>query len=57
MQYIQYILPIIFLVLGIVIQTSKDPRWASSKKMGKVLIVLGIITLIARLVLYFAVSK
>ena len=50
-HYLQYILPVIFIALGLVIKYSKDPRWDSSRKMSNILIALGIITLIGRMVL------
>lgn len=50
-HYLQYILPVIFIALGLVIKYSKDPRWDSSRKMANILIALGIITLIGRMVL------
>ncbi len=54
MQYIQYILAAVFIVLGLVIKTSKDPRWQTSKKMSTVLIVLGVLVIIAKLMLEFS---
>lgn len=54
MQYIQYILAAIFIVLGLVIKISKDPRWQTSKKMSTVLIVLGVLVIIAKLMLEFS---
>ena len=50
-HYLQYILPVIFIVLGLVIKFSKDPRWESSKKMSVVLIILGVLTLLGRIFL------
>ena len=48
-SYIQYILPVIFIVLGLVIKFSKDPRWDSSRKMSTILIILGILTLLGKI--------
>ncbi len=48
-HYLQYILPVIFIALGFVLKFSKDPRWDSSRKMGTVLIILGILTLLGRI--------
>ncbi|WP_277111387.1 hypothetical protein [Chryseobacterium taklimakanense] len=48
-HYLQYILPIVFIVLGLVIKYSKDPRWDSSRKMANILIILGILTLLGRI--------
>ena len=50
-HYLQYILPVIFIVLGLVIKFSKDPWWESSKKMSVVLIILGVLTLLGRIFL------
>lgn len=47
-NYLQYILPILFIIFGLVVKRSKDPRFASSQKMGTILIVLGIIALIGK---------
>ncbi len=49
MSYLQYILPVIFIVLGLVIKFSKDPRWDSSRKMSTILIILGILTLLGKI--------
>lgn len=54
MQYIQYILPVIFIVLGIFIKTSNDPRWKTSKKMSTLLIILGVLTLVGKIILDFS---
>lgn len=51
LKTIQYLMPIIFIILGLVIKYSKDPRWNSSKKMSTILIILGIITLLGRIAL------
>lgn len=53
-HYLQYILPVIFIVLGLVIKYSKDPRWNSSRKMANILIILGILTLLGRFFLDYA---
>ncbi len=51
LKAIQYLLPVIFIILGLVIKYSKNPRWNSSKKMSTILIILGIITLLGRIAL------
>ena len=56
-HYIQYILPIVFIIFGLVLKYSKDPRWNSSKKMSNILIILGIITLLGRIFLDFSANK
>lgn len=48
---IQYLLPIVFIIFGLVLKFSKDPRWDSSRKMANLLLILGVITLIGRLIL------
>lgn len=48
-NYLQYILPILFIIFGLVIKKSKDPRFASSQKMATILIVLGVIALIGKI--------
>lgn len=48
LKTLQYLMPIVFIILGLVITYSKDPRWNSSKKMSTILIVLGILTLLGR---------
>ena len=48
-NYLQYILPILFIIFGLVVKRSKDPRLASSQKIATILIILGIITLIGKI--------
>ena len=48
---IQYILPLVFIGVGVWIRRSKDEALIKSKSLGTVLIVLGILTLISRVLL------
>ena len=52
-HYLQYILPLVFIILGLVIKFSKNPRWDSSRKMANVLVILGILTLLGKILLEF----
>lgn len=53
-QLIQYALPLVFIYIGIVIKRSNDPRFQSAKKIADVLILVGVLTLIGRIILdYF----
>lgn len=48
---LQYILPLVFIGVGFWIRRSKDEALIKSKSLGTVLIVLGILTLISRVLL------
>lgn len=52
-EYIRFLLPVLFIIFGIYVQRSPDPRWNSSRKMGKMLVILGIIILIGLMVLIY----
>lgn len=54
---IQYILPVVFIIFGLVLKFSKDPRWDSSRKMSIILIVLGVVTLLGRIFLDYNSNK
>ncbi len=54
---VQYLLPIVFIIFGLVLKYSKDPRWDSSRKMSTILIILGIVTLIGRILLDYQIIK
>lgn len=57
LKIIQYLLPVIFIIFGLVLKYSKDPRWDASRKMSAILIILGIITLAGRLLLDYSIIK
>lgn len=57
LKTLQYLMPIVFIILGLVIKYSKDPRWNSSKKMSTILIVLGILTLLGRVAIDYNLIK
>ena len=48
---LQYILPLVFIGIGVWIRRSKDEALIKSKSLGTVLIVLGVLTLISRVLL------
>ena len=48
---LQYILPLVFIGVGVWIRRSKDEALIKSKSLGAVLIVLGVLTLISRVLL------
>lgn len=54
MTLLKYILPLIFIAIGLWILLGKDPHLTKSRKLAILLLVLGALTLIARVVLdYF----
>lgn len=57
LSFLQYFLPIVFIGVGSWVKKSKDPAFAKSKKIAVVLIILGVITLVGRIVLDFFVNK
>lgn len=56
-HYLQYGLPIIFIVLGLVIKFSKDPRWDKSRRMANMLIILGILTMLGRIFIDYSANN
>lgn len=52
-EMLRFFLPVLFIIFGFYVQRSPDPRWNSSRKMGKMLVILGVITLIGLIVLSY----
>lgn len=50
-------MPVVFIIFGLVLKYSKDPRWDSSRKMSTLLLVLGILTLLGRIALDYNILK
>lgn len=51
MKTVQYLLPIVFIIFGLVLKYDRNPKWDSSRWMSTVLLILGTLTLLGRIVL------
>lgn len=47
--YIKYAAAIGFIIFGLIIRYSKNPRWETSRKLAWVLIICGAVTLLLRI--------
>lgn len=54
---LQIILPIIFIIFGIFLKKTTSPGFRNSKKLSNVFIILGISTLVAKMILIYIHSK
>jgi hypothetical protein len=54
---LQIILPIIFIIFGIFLKKTTSPGFRNSKKLSNIFIILGISTLVAKIILIYIKSK